>query len=159
MTMHAVTDTAVLLRRSLRHIVRSPDTIITTLVMPIAMMLLFVHVLGGAIETGAESYVGYLLPGILVITIASGVSYTAFRLFLDMQGGLLERFRSMPIARSSGVGPASIAVRAARSTPLVLGTTRCTGTSTMSRRPSSMEYQTVTVIEPSSASGVNGIRP
>ena len=101
MTTHAVADTAVLLRRSLRHIVRSPDTIITTLVMPIAMMLLFVHVLGGAIETGTESYVGYLLPGILVITIASGISYTAFRLFLDMQGGILERFRSMPIARSS----------------------------------------------------------
>lgn len=101
MTTHALTDTGVLMHRSLRHVVRSPDTIITTLLMPIAMMLLFVHVLGGAIETGAPSYVGYLLPGILVITIASGVSYTAFRLFLDMQGGLLERFRSMPIARSS----------------------------------------------------------
>lgn len=101
MTSHAVADTAVLLRRSLRHVVRSPDTIITTLVMPIAMMLLFVYVFGGAIETGSESYVGYLLPGILVITIASGISYTAFRLFGDMQGGIVERFRSMPIARSS----------------------------------------------------------
>lgn len=101
MTTHAVTDTAVLLRRSLRHVLRSPDTVITTLVMPIAILLLFVHVLGGAIETGTESYVGYLLPGILVITIASGISYTAFRLFLDMQGGIVERFRSMPIARSS----------------------------------------------------------
>lgn len=101
MTTHFLADTTVLLRRSLRHIARSPDTIITTLVMPIAMMLLFVYVLGGAIRTGSESYVGYLLPGILVITIASGISYTAFRLFLDMQGGIVERFRSMPIARSS----------------------------------------------------------
>ncbi|MFC7489377.1 MULTISPECIES: ABC transporter permease [unclassified Knoellia] len=100
-TAHFFGDTAVLLRRSLRHIARSPDTIITTLVMPIAMMLLFVYVLGGAIRTGTESYVSYLLPGILVITIASGISYTAFRLFLDMQGGIVERFRSMPIARSS----------------------------------------------------------
>ncbi|WP_406058471.1 ABC transporter permease [Micromonospora sp. NBC_00860] len=94
-------DTTVLLGRSLRHIARSPDTIITTAVMPIAFMLLFVYVFGGAIETGADSYVNYLLPGILLITIASGISYTAFRLFLDMQGGIFERFQSMPIARSS----------------------------------------------------------
>lgn len=101
MTPHFFTDTAVLLRRSLRHVARSPDTIITTLIMPIAMMLLFVYVLGGAIRTGTDSYVGYLLPGIFVITIASGISYTAFRLFTDMQGGIVERFLSMPIARSS----------------------------------------------------------
>ena len=92
-------DTAVLLGRSLRHIARSPDTIITTAVMPIAFMLLFVYVFGGAIETGTSSYVTYLLPGILLITIASGISYTAYRLFLDLQGGIFERFQSMPIAR------------------------------------------------------------
>lgn len=101
MNAHFVADTAALLRRSLRHIARSPDTIITTAIMPIMMMLLFVYVLGGAIRTGAGSYVNYLLPGILVITIASGISYTAFRLFTDMQGGMVERFRSMPISRSS----------------------------------------------------------
>ncbi|HLN76885.1 MAG TPA: ABC transporter permease, partial [Nocardioidaceae bacterium] len=87
--------------RSLRHIGRSPDTVITTAIMPIALMLLFVYVFGGAIETGTDSYVTYLLPGILLITIASGISYTAYRLFLDMQGGIFERFQSMPIARSS----------------------------------------------------------
>ncbi|RUL90794.1 ABC transporter permease [Verrucosispora sp. FIM060022] len=101
MNKHLLGDTAVLLGRSLRHIARSPDTIITTAIMPIAFLLLFVYVFGGAIETGSESYVDYLLPGILVITIASGISYTAFRLFLDMQGGIVERFQSMPIARSS----------------------------------------------------------
>jgi len=101
MTTHFFSDTAVLLGRSLRHIARSPDTIISTLLMPIAMMLLFVYVFGGAIRSGSESYVSYLLPGILVLTIASGISYTAFRLFLDIQGGIVERFRSMPIARSS----------------------------------------------------------
>lgn len=101
MRTHFVADTAALLRRSLRHIARSPDTIITTAVMPVMMMLLFVYVLGGAIRTGTGSYVNYLLPGILVITIASGISYTAFRLFLDMQGGMVERFRSMPVSRSS----------------------------------------------------------
>ncbi|MEU8116763.1 ABC transporter permease [Micromonospora sp. NPDC048947] len=101
MNRHFLGDTTVLLGRSLRHIARSPDTIITTAVMPVAFMLLFVYVFGGAIETGSDSYVNYLLPGILLITIASGISYTAFRLFLDMQGGIFERFQSMPIARSS----------------------------------------------------------
>jgi ABC-2 type transport system permease protein len=101
MTRHAFGDTAALLGRSLRHITRSPDTIITTAVMPIAFMLLFVYVLGGAIETGTDSYVTYLLPGILIITIASGISYTAYRLFLDLQSGIFERFQSMPIARSA----------------------------------------------------------
>ena len=94
-------DTTVLLGRSLRHIARSLDTIITTAVMPIMFMLLFVYVFGGAIQAGSGSYVNYLLPGILLITIASGISYTAFRLFLDMKSGIFERFQSMPIARSA----------------------------------------------------------
>ncbi|GAB2455583.1 ABC transporter permease [Xylanimonas ulmi] len=99
MSTHFATDAATLTGRSLRHIARSPDTIITTALMPIAFLLLFVYVLGGAIETGASvPYVTYLLPGILVITVASGVSYTGYRLFQDLQGGIVERFRSMPIA-------------------------------------------------------------
>jgi ABC-2 type transport system permease protein len=101
MTKHFFSDTAVLTGRSLRHITRSLDTIITTAIMPIAFMLLFVYVLGGAINSGSASYVNYLLPGILLITIASGISYTAYRLFMDMQSGIFERFHSMPIARSS----------------------------------------------------------
>ena len=102
MTTHVIGDTAVLTARSLRHILRSPDTIVTTAVTPIALMLLFVFVLGGAIDTGGDvPYVEYLLPGILLITIASGIAYTAYRLFLDMQSGIVDRLRSMPIARSS----------------------------------------------------------
>lgn len=101
MTTHAIHDSTVLFSRSMRHILRSPDTIITTAVTPIAMLLLFVYVLGGAIDVGGGSYVNYLLPGILLITIASGVSYTAFRLFTDVSTGLSERFQSMPIARSA----------------------------------------------------------
>ncbi len=102
MTTHVLSDTTALTGRSLRHILRSPDTIITTAVTPVALMLLFVFVLGGAINTGShESYVNYLLPGILLITIASGIAYTAYRLFLDMQGGIFDRFQSMPITRSS----------------------------------------------------------
>ncbi|MFI0355812.1 ABC transporter permease [Actinomadura sp. 9N407] len=101
MAAHFFADTAVLTGRTLRHVTRSLDTIITTAITPIAMMLLFVYVLGGAIDTGTVSYVNYMLPGILLITIASGISYTAFRLFADLQGGIFERFQSMPIARSS----------------------------------------------------------
>ena len=101
MTRRFLGDTALLTGRSLRHITRSPDTIITTTLMPIAFMLLFVYVFGGAIHTGSDSYVSYLLPGILLITIASSIAYTAFRLFMDMKSGIFERFQSMPIARSS----------------------------------------------------------
>lgn len=103
MTAHLIGDTVVLTGRSLKHISRSLDTILTTAVTPIAMMLLFVYVLGGAIDTGTDSYVGYLLPGILLITIASGIAYTAYRLFLDLQGGIFERFHSMPISRSAAL--------------------------------------------------------
>ena len=101
MSAHFVTDTRALLGRSLRHIARSPDTIVSTAIVPIIMLLLFVYVLGGAIRAGTEPYVNYLLPGILLVTIASGVGYTSYRIFLDNQSGIVERFRSMPIARSS----------------------------------------------------------
>jgi ABC-2 type transport system permease protein len=101
MNKHFFSDSTVLLGRSLRHVTRSLDTIITTAIMPIAFMLLFVYVFGGAIKSGSASYVNYLLPGILLITIASGISYTAYRLFMDMKSGIFERFHSMPIARSS----------------------------------------------------------
>ena len=101
MNTHFFGDTSVMLKRSLRHVMRSMDTIITTTIMPIAFMLLFVYVFGGAIQAGTDNYVNYLLPGILLITIASGISYTAYRLFLDMRSGIFERFHSMPIARSS----------------------------------------------------------
>lgn len=101
MSAHFLSETGTLLGRSLRHILRSPDTIITTLIMPIAIMLLFVYVLGGAINTGSTPYVTYMLPGVLLITVASGIAYTAMRLFQDVQGGIFERLRTLPISRSS----------------------------------------------------------
>jgi len=100
---HFFSDMGVMLGRSMRHIFRSMDTIITVTITPIAMMLLFVYVFGGAIQTGTDNYVNYLLPGILLIAIASGISYTAYRLFMDMQSGIFERFHSMPIARSAAL--------------------------------------------------------
>ena len=101
MNTHIFSDTSVMLRRSLRHVTRSTDTIVTVTIMPIAIMLLFVYVFGGAIRAGTGNYVNYLMPGILLIAIASGISYTALRLFNDLQSGIFERFQSMPIARSS----------------------------------------------------------
>jgi len=100
---HFSSDIGVMLGRSMRHILRSMDTIITVTIMPIAFMLLFVYVFGGAIQTGTDHYVNYLLPGILLIAIASGTSYTAYRLFMDVQRGIFERFHSMPIARSAAL--------------------------------------------------------
>jgi ABC-2 type transport system permease protein len=101
MNKHLLRDTNALLGRSLRHILRSPDTIVTTAITPIVMMLMFVYVFGGAIDTGGGRYVNYLLPGILLITVVSGVAYTALRLFTDVSSGIFERFQSMPIARSA----------------------------------------------------------
>ncbi|MEU6249129.1 ABC transporter permease [Glycomyces sp. NPDC047010] len=101
MSAHTVSNTGVMLGRSMRHITRSMDTIITVTITPIAMMLLFVYVFGGAIQAGTDNYVNYLLPGILLIAIASGIAYTAYRLYGDLQSGIFERFHSMPIARSA----------------------------------------------------------
>ncbi|HVV36092.1 MAG TPA: ABC transporter permease [Acidimicrobiales bacterium] len=101
MSPHFLRDTGALLGRSLRHIARSPDTIITTALTPIAMLLMFVYVFGGSVDTGGAKYVDYLLPGILLITVASGVAYTSLRLYTDITSGIVQRFQSMPIARSA----------------------------------------------------------
>jgi len=101
MSAHVLSNTSVMLGRSIRHVTRSMDTIITVTIMPIAFLLLFRYVFGGAIQTGTGNYTNYLMPGVLLIAIASGISYTGFRLFNDMQSGIFERFHSMPIARSS----------------------------------------------------------
>ena len=99
--------TMVMFGRVMRHVLRSPDTIVTVAIMPIAMMLLFVYVFGGAIKAtlpaGTGNYVSYQLPGILLITVASGVAYTAYRLVIDVQKGIFERFNAMPIPRSAAL--------------------------------------------------------
>lgn len=97
-------NTYVLTGRLMKHILRSPDTIITVALTPIAIMLMFVYVFGGAIKMSMGTdvnYINYQLPGILLMAIASGIAYTAYRLFMDMQKGLFSRFHSMPISRSS----------------------------------------------------------
>ena len=101
--MQAIKDTWTMTRRSLRHIVRSPDTIITVVITPIALLLMFVYVLGGALgqQTGSVDYVDFITPGIIIMTVVSGIAYAAFRLNTDIQKGIINRFRTMPVAPSS----------------------------------------------------------
>lgn len=101
--MQALKDTWTMAKRSLRHIVRSSDTIITVVLTPIALLLMFVYVLGGALEqqTGSVKYVDFITPGIIILTVISGIAYAAFRLNTDIQKGIINRFRTMPVAPSS----------------------------------------------------------
>jgi ABC-2 type transport system permease protein len=101
--MQALKDTWTMTKRSLRHIVRSPDTIITVVITPIALLLMFVYVLGGALgaQTGSVKYIDFITPGIIIMTVISGIAYAAFRLNTDIQKGIVNRFRTMPVAPSS----------------------------------------------------------
>jgi ABC-2 type transport system permease protein len=101
--MYILKDTWTMAKRSLKHIVRSPDTIITVVITPIVLLLMFVYVLGGALgqQTGGVEYINYIAPGIIVYTVISGISYAAFRINGDIQKGIINRFRTMPVAPSS----------------------------------------------------------
>ena len=101
--MRALTDTWTMAKRSLRHTTRSVDTIITVVLMPIALLLLFVYVFGGALgkQTGSIDYVNFIAPGIVIMTVMSGIAYAAVRLSTDLQQGIISRFRTMPVASSS----------------------------------------------------------
>jgi ABC-2 type transport system permease protein len=97
-------DTLTMAKRSLRYTVRSMDTIITVVAMPIATMLMMVYVFGGAINTGSMKYIDFAVPGVIIMTVVSGIAYAAFRLNNDMQRGIINRFRTMPVAPSSILG-------------------------------------------------------
>jgi ABC transporter DrrB family efflux protein len=94
-------DTMVLARRNLMRIPRQPDLLIAYTVQPVMFVLLFVYVFGGAIQTGPFDYVDFLMPGIIVQSIAFGGFVTALGLSEDVQKGLIDRFRSLPMARSA----------------------------------------------------------
>jgi len=104
--MRAIKDTWTMAKRSLKHIIRSSDTIITVVLTPVAIMLMFVYVLGGALEqqTGSVNYIDFITPGIIILTVISGIAYAAFRLNGDIQKGIINRFRTMPVAPSSILG-------------------------------------------------------
>jgi ABC transporter DrrB family efflux protein len=96
-----VEDTMVLARRNLLRIPRQPDLLIAYTVQPVMFVLLFVYVFGGAINTGQFDYVDFLMPGIIVQSIAFGGFVTALGLSEDVQKGLIDRFRSLPMSRAA----------------------------------------------------------
>ncbi|MHB0976290.1 MAG: ABC transporter permease [Candidatus Aquicultorales bacterium] len=100
----AISDTIVMSGRVLRHNLRSIDTIITVVAMPIVMMIMFVYIFGGSIDTGSGSYINFVVPGTVLMCITSGVAYGAIRIHNDFAQGIIDRFRSMPIAKSSILG-------------------------------------------------------
>lgn len=101
--MRALADMWTMTKRSLRHTTRSLDTIITVVLTPIALLLLFVYVFGDALgtQTGSIEYVDFITPGVIVMTVGSGIAYAALRLSMDLQKGIIGRFRTMPVAPSS----------------------------------------------------------
>jgi ABC-2 type transport system permease protein len=96
-----VEDTLVLARRNLMRIPRQPDLLIAYTVQPVMFVLLFVYVFGGAIRTPGFDYVDFLMPGIIVQSIAFGGFVTALGLSEDVQKGLIDRFRSLPMSRAA----------------------------------------------------------
>ena len=96
-----VEDTLVLARRNLRRIPRQPDLLIAYTIQPVMFVLLFVYVFGGAIQTPGFDYVDFLMPGIIVQSIAFGGFVTALGLSEDVQKGLIDRFRSLPMSRAA----------------------------------------------------------
>lgn len=99
--MSALSDTMIMAKRSLRHTFRSLDTIITVVATPVVMMLMFVYVFNGVFDTGPIAPIDYITPGIMLMCIVSGIAYTAFRLNNDIQKGIINRFKTMPVAPSS----------------------------------------------------------
>jgi ABC transporter DrrB family efflux protein len=97
----AVSDTLVLSKRNFMRIIRAPDLLLAFTVQPIMFVLLFAYVFGGAIPTPGHSYIDFLIPGILVQTMAFGGFVTAMGIAEDLRKGLIDRFRSLPMARSA----------------------------------------------------------
>jgi ABC transporter DrrB family efflux protein len=94
---HAAADTVVLAKRSLLRIPRQPDLLLGFTIQPVMFVLLFVFVFGGAIETGEYDYVDFVMPGIIVQSVAFGGFVTALGLAEDLKKGLIDRFRSLPM--------------------------------------------------------------
>lgn len=97
-----VRDTIVMVKRNLLRIIRLPQLLFFSSVQPIIFLLLFTYVFGGAITRGTEiAYIDFLLPGILVQTAVFGSTQTAIGLTEDLSAGVIDRFRSLPMARSA----------------------------------------------------------
>jgi ABC-2 type transport system permease protein len=105
---YALTDSATMLRRNLKRMIRYPSLLVQLTGMPVVFLLLFVYVFGGTlgnglggVEGGRTAYVNYVVPGILLMTVAAAVTGTAISVSMDMMEGIVARFRTMAIARVS----------------------------------------------------------
>lgn len=122
MTAYALTDTSVLIGRCVRRSLRDPEAFFTALTLPVVLMLMFVYVFGGAMNTG-EAYADYVVPGLIVLCAGFGAGTTAVAVATDMSNGIVDRFRSMPI-RASSLLTGHVAASLARNmlaTALVIG--------------------------------------
>jgi ABC transporter DrrB family efflux protein len=97
----AVADALVLAQRHLRHIPRNPELLVFATIQPVMFVVLFRYVFGGAINVTGTTYVNYLMPGIFVQTVTFGAMMTGIGLAQDVHQGLVDRFRSLPMARSA----------------------------------------------------------
>jgi ABC-2 type transport system permease protein len=96
-----VNDTFLMAKRSILHIIRNLDQLMSLVLFPVMFMLLNRYVFGGAINTGDVSYANYLFAGILVQVLAFGANYTTVNLAVDLKEGIIDRFRSLPMANSA----------------------------------------------------------
>ena len=119
---YALTDTGVMITRCVRRSLRDPDAFFTALMLPIILMLLFVYIFGGALNTGG-AYVDYVVPGLIVLCAGFGAGTTAVAVATDMSSGIVDRFRSMPISGSSVLAGHIVAslARNLLATALVIG--------------------------------------
>ena len=118
---YVVADTAVIAKRNLLRIPRQPDLWSSFTIQPVIFVLLFVYVFGGAIQTpGYDDYVDFLMPGIIVQTMSFGGFVTAIGLSDDLRKGLIDRFRSLPMARSAVLGGRTLADVATNTVSLVV---------------------------------------
>jgi ABC-2 type transport system permease protein/oleandomycin transport system permease protein len=99
----SIVQTGILARRNLLHVLADPEQLIGLTIQPLMFLLLFVYVFGGAISGSPRSYLQFVLPGLVIQGIAFGTAQTAAGLNADFQRGLIDRFRSLPIARSAVV--------------------------------------------------------
>jgi ABC-2 type transport system permease protein len=119
---YALSDTRVMITRCVRRSLRDPEAFFTALMLPVVLMLLFVYVFGGALNTGG-AYVDYVVPGLIVLCAGFGAGTTAVAVAADMSSGIVDRFRSMPIRSSSILGGHIVAslARNLLATALVIG--------------------------------------
>src|SRR5258708_27924199 len=102
-------DTLVLTKRQLMHVLRIPDELVTSVLQPVLFVVLFRYIFGGAITVPGTSYVNYLIAGILVQSVILGSAFSGIGVATDLQRGLVDRFPSLPMAKSALLPPHTLA--------------------------------------------------